>query len=407
MMIKEALFELHYDPYDIWASPRLGAAKLGFYQGNFLSRVQCVAVALLDYVAPVLLRKMLGVKKGVAAHTRALVWLYGRIYTSSSSDRNAADRALLDVFDITSIQVASGIGWGLPFAWWSKNGVYPANTAYITNTPYVMECLLALRQSPSCTNQATDLFNNTFDFLGELKRHINTKNFLALSYAAIDEPRLVINGNSYAMFAYAMHASFGVQSRQVVAKDNALRLASWVVSMQSPNGSWWYYADSDKGNFVDCFHSCFIIKNMVKTIKLVPEANSICFNSMERGWGFIRRFLFDKHSGLCRRFIAHNFRDPFVWDLYDQAEYLGLLVDFGLLDEAQSLCTTVRQKFLDNGNWYVRIDFLNRRWGKNFLRWGIVPFLFNEARLATALKSNASDSGSALDTNNTKIQGVA
>lgn len=406
-MIKEALFELHYDPYDIWASPRLGAAKLGFYRGDFLARVQCVLIALMDYAAPALLREVLRVRRSMAAHTRALLWLSGRISTSSSPDHDAADKALLDVLDITAIQVASGIGWGLPFAWWSKNGMYPANTAYITNTPYVMECLLALRQSPSCTNKATDLFNNTFDFLGELKRHINTNECLALSYAAIDEPRLVINGNSYAMFAYAMHASFGVQNRQMVAKDNALRLASWIVSMQSPDGSWWYYADSENGNFIDCFHSCFIIKNMVKTIKLCPEANSICSNSLERGWEFIRRFLFDKKSGLCRRFIAHNFRDPFIWDIYDQAEYLGLLVDFGLLDDALSLCTKVRQRFLHHGNWYVRIDFLNRRWGKNFLRWGIVPFLFNEARLATALKSKASESGSPLDTNNIKIQGVA
>jgi len=68
-------------------------------------------------------------------------------------------------------------------------------------------------------------------------------------------------------------------------------------------------------------------------------------------------------------------------DLYDQAEYLGLLVDYGLFDEASEFAERVEKKFRKGEHWYCRIDIFGRRWGKDFLRWGIVPFWYHQARL--------------------------
>ncbi len=79
-------------------------------------------------------------------------------------------------------------------------------------------------------------------------------------------------------------------------------------------------------------------------------------------------------------------RDPFKLDLYDQAEYLGLLVDFDLLDEAVEFSARVEMRFRKGEHWYCRIDIFGRRWGKDFLRWGIVPFWYHRARLKKSRK---------------------
>lgn len=64
---------------------------------------------------------------------------------------------------------------------------------------------------------------------------------------------------------------------------------------------------------------------------------------------------------------------------------LGLLVDFGHLDEAKGFASHVEDRFRKGDHWYCRIDIFDRRWGKDFLRWGIVPFQYHRARLDRVL----------------------
>ena len=63
---------------------------------------------------------------------------------------------------------------------------------------------------------------------------------------------------------------------------------------------------------------------------LVPELAERVDPAVQSGWSFLQNKLYDEKPGLCRRFIQKSVKDPFRWDLYDQAEYIGLLVDFGL-----------------------------------------------------------------------------
>lgn len=373
----------HFDPYDVWALSGPGKAKLAFYRGKYWAKALCAMIALADYIAPESLRIALGVKRDIAAHTLALAWM------TNGANHEATGIAVVAELKRMAIKTGEGIGWGLPFAWWSKNGMYPANTAYATNTPYVMECLQHLKSIPACSREASELFDATFYFLEKLKRFADTNDFLTLSYATIDEPRIVVNANAYSMHAYGMHAYYGAPERQDIARDRALRIAQWVISQQQSDGSWWYYADSAPGNFVDCFHSCFVVKNLISTSRLLPDVSTICADHIASGWAYIRSTLFDEKNGLCKRFSNRSIslHDPFEWELYDQAEYLGLLVDFGYLHEAQMFRNHVRSKFVRSGDWYTRIDVFQRRWGKNFLRWGIVPFQYQEARLDMALES--------------------
>lgn len=359
----------YYDPYDIWATKYLGKLKKSWSKGSFVARIIIPIVGLIELLVPVLFRRIIGLRKNSYPHVEAMML--------SISKEQCGDK-LLHYFKESRI---SGSGWGLPFAWYSKNGVYGANTPYVTNTPYVMEALLNLAALPNYRREAMVLFDETWCFLESLKVMYESENELALSYSPIDEPRIVVNANSYASFAYALHALYGKDELRVVAKSKCERIVRWLVQQQAADGSWLYYADNESGNFIDCFHSCFVLKNLLKINKLIPAFSDFILPVANIGWSFIGRELYDADAGLCRRFAIRAQRDPFRWDLYDQAEYLGLLVDFGRIEEAESFVACVENKFRKDKHWYCRIDILNRRWGKDFYRWGIVPFLYQKHRM--------------------------
>jgi hypothetical protein len=229
------------------------------------------------------------------------------------------------------------------------------------------------------------MFRATWRFLESLKVMDETVDMLSLSYGPVDEPRPVVNANTYASFAFALHAANNEQKHNI-ALDKTLRIARWVVNQQRSDGSWTYFADDLPGNFIDGFHSCLVLRNLRKVAKIVPSAREIVEKAINKGWTFLRACAFDKHNGMLKRFVVRDFHDPYAWDIYDQAEYLGLLIDFGEIEEAVRFRSHIINQFSNGTDWWCRIDILGRRWGRNFLRWGIVPFWFHSARLDNALE---------------------
>ena len=255
----------------------------------------------------------------------------------------------------------------------------------VTHTPYVMEALVELAAAPSARERAGELFEGTWSFLESLKVMDRGEDRIALSYGPTVETRIVVNANTYAALALALHGVHGTQAqRQDRARERALAIVRWVVDQQMPSGRWLYYADRHQGNFTDGFHSCIVLKNLLKVASLLPDAAPLVDNAIDLGWRMIRNRLFDETEGLCQRSLENPYNGPYRWDLYDQAEYLGLLVDFGQLEEAEELLATVEERFVVEGAWHCRIDLLGRPWGRNHLRWGIAPFWYHRERLLDA-----------------------
>jgi len=385
--MKPLHFEAIFDPYDLWSSTVGVFVKKGYYAGVLWGKAAAICLSVFDWLIPGWTRWM----------TQALSRKYPIVIAHEilryHEDGACAEFAPGEMLvALRSIDVSAGrmtsCAWGLGFPWMSKNGLYGPDVPFVTHTPYAMEASLTLASHREVESDAMEIFHGTWTFLESLKVMHEGDEGLALSYAPIDEPRMVVNANSYAAFAYALHAVYGKDELRESAKRKCERIVRWVVQQQAKNGSWFYYADKDTGNFIDCFHSCFVVKNLLKVSKLLPDLSDFIRPVADNGWKYIQSELYDKDEGLCRRFAVRAQRDPFRWDLYDQAEYLGLLVDFGQLEEAKSFAERVEMKFRKGEHWYCRIDIFNRRWGKDFLRWGIVPFWYHSARLQNALKVN-------------------
>ncbi len=367
-----------YDPYDLWMTPLGVYAKRKFYQGKLLGKLLSVAVAVFDWLLPTLSRKLCGAKKREYPITVAQ-WIL------SQSDLVDGRAALQQLMATASNQVeAYGCAWGLGFPWMSKNGLYDQNMPFITHTPYALEALLKIiaeSRDEEVKQEAQQYFFASLKFLDSLKIMWQDENSLALSYAPIDEPRIVVNANSYAAFCYALHSVHGTGDAKAYAKRSE-KLVSWVLAQQQDNGCWYYYADNEAGNFIDGFHSCFVLKNLIKTAKLLPQLQGAIDDAVAKGVAYLEDHFIDSECGLLHRFTERDIKDPFVWDLYDQAEYLGLLVLQGKIIEGEQFLQLVTERFQKKGNWYCRTDFLKRRWGKNFFRWGIMPLLHQQHELA-------------------------
>ncbi|WP_027721103.1 hypothetical protein [Maridesulfovibrio zosterae] len=369
-----------YDPYDVWAMPLFGKLKMDYNNGKLTSRPLLVMCYLADFLFPVLTRKALGCPRTISPHVLALHCLSknGQFTSNECED-------VLHLFEQMNV-LERGCAWGLPFRWYSKHAVYSDKIPYITHTPYVMEALLQLTCDDTVSEKAEGMFLKTWSFMESLRVMFSDGQRLALSYSSEEEVRIVNNAQTYAAYAYAMHYAYGDPDHASRAEDRCRQLAAWVLSQQRDDGSWLYYADSKSGNFLDCFHSCFIIKNLSKAAELVPSMKTVLGDSLERAINFLDDYFLDKDKLLCRRFVNKVRRDLYRWDIYDQAEYLGILVDQGRVKEAVLFRESVSCKFSDGKNWWCRIDPLGRRWGKNFLRWGIMPFQYQSKRLDNLCK---------------------
>jgi hypothetical protein len=280
------------------------------------------------------------------------------------------------------------LAWGLGFPWMAKNGLYPPNVPFVTHSPYVMEALLRIAEArPREAEACMRMFDGTWRFLESLRLTVAAEGAIAASYSPRVEPRLVVNASSYAAWAYGMHASFGSPSRRDRAEYMATALCRWVVSQQQDDGTWFYFADRQPGNFMDVFHTCFVIRNLRKAAQHVSALRDIVSAPAAAGWKALKEQAYDADAGLVHRYLHRDFMDPYAWDLYDQAEYLGLLVDFGEIDAAAALQRNVTGHFSRGDDWWCRLDCFGRRWGKNFLRWGIVPFWYQSARLRDAARA--------------------
>ena len=371
-----------FDPYDLWSTEIGIKVRDRYYRGELTGKVGAVSLGLLDWLTPHVSRRITHARSRnypiVIAHEVL------RLQQLHQLDENIAANLLkLLASSATNPSGETGWSWGLGFPWMSKNGLYPDNIPFVTHTPYVMEALLILAKYSGSKARAMEMFYSTWDFLESLKVMYQDNTRLALSYAPIDEPRIVINANSYATYAYALHVIHGENENKDYAIDKVNKLLQWIIDQQHENGSWDYYADNEQGNFIDCFHSCFVVKNLLKTKRLLPQVSTLTADNIHKGWQFILRELFDSDKGLCRRFIKKHINDPYTWDLYDQAEYLNLLIEFGDIEQATQFEKKVIHCFRKEKNWYCKVDILGRQWGKNFQRWGIAPFKLAQSHLQT------------------------
>jgi hypothetical protein len=254
--------------------------------------------------------------------------------------------------------------WGYPFDWVTKTGIIDSGTPMITTVPYVYEAFEQVYQ--------LDAKNEWLEIMRSIAEHA-FRDYLeystgpeaaSCSYTPPPvENEGVINASAYRGSMLMKAAS---QFNIPEYRDAAQRNLNFVLQSQNPNGSWPYALDQQR-DFVDHFHTCFVLKALAKVEDLTRDQRYA--GAIARGVDYYVRHLFDGDR-LPQPFSQRPRMTVYRRELYDYAECvnLGVLLK-GRFPELDATVTAV-------------VRDLMKRWTKSdgsfrgrqlYLGWDNVP----------------------------------
>ena len=228
--------------------------------------------------------------------------------------------------------------WGYPFNWETRRGTMREGTPLITTVPYVYEAFLQVYE--------IDGNQKWLDIMQSIAQHafcdyhdfITSANASSCSYnPEPGEPGGVINASAYRAFLLTRAGQdFSHEQFLKAAKRNL----NFVIESQNDDGSWYYSTDGER-DFVDHFHTCFVLKALAKIEALT--GNRLCTKAIERGVNYYVKNLFDS-EGLPKPFSRRPRLTVYRRELYDYAECINVAVllkgRFPALDNILSSCMT-------------------------------------------------------------------
>jgi hypothetical protein len=206
--------------------------------------------------------------------------------------------------------------WGYPFDWVTRNGIVKRQTPLITTTPYVYEAFLQVYEI-----DPRDEWKQTLESIArharfDIKDFKTSDSGSSCSYTPYGGGG-VINAAAYRAFLLT-------SASQVMANDDywavAERNLSYVLEAQNADGSWFYAADGVR-DFVDHFHTCFVMKALAKIHALTGHEG--CAQALSKGVQYYLKNLFDD-DGLPKPFSKAPRLTVYKRELYDCAECINL-----------------------------------------------------------------------------------
>lgn len=357
-----------YDPYDIWGTKYgLWSRKVYYAKGKLAIPLVAPLVAV-DLLWPSV-RRLFVKKDRFATCDAQLLLAFLNLYEITGEQKHL-DRAVAlgDEILAYSIPGYKGPCWGYPFDWQNnKDEVWPKNTPYITCTPYCYEAYLGLLDATG-EDRYREIAAGIAEFIfGDLKNLPTGPDAAAGSYSPYDE-RQVVNATAYRAYILADAGKrFG---RDDYLRDSRLNL-NFVLESQAGDGSW-LYAMNEKTSFIDNFHTCFNLKNLIKLNRLAPDER--VGEAIRRGYEYYRRVLIDE-DGNPRSFAVEPRLQIAKLEMYNFAEGITLGALLGEeMPEARELAVELASKLISEhqlaeGHFVTRVFRGGLRHTFPFLRW--------------------------------------
>jgi len=226
----------------------------------------------------------------------------------------------LEVLKETRCQRYERYCWGYPFNWETRRGTMREGTPLITTVPYVYEAFRQVYQIDRSPEWREIMRSIAQHALLDYHDFETSANASTCSYnPEPGDTGGVINASAYRAFLLTQAGlDFSEQQYLKVAERNL----NFVIQSQNPDGSWYYSVDGDR-DFVDHFHTCFVLKALAKIEALT--ANQECTKAIERGVDYYVRNLFDE-EGLPKPFSRRPRMTVYRRELYDYAECINVAV---------------------------------------------------------------------------------
>jgi hypothetical protein len=208
--------------------------------------------------------------------------------------------------------------WGYPFNWETRRGTMWAGTPLITTVPYAYEAFREVHEIDK-QKEWRDIMRSIAEHaLCDYHDYEISPTSSSCSYnPEPGEPGGVINASAYRAFLLTQAGDDFDDPRY---KAVAIRNLNFVLQSQNANGSWYYSIDGDR-DFVDHFHTCFVLKALSKIEMLT--GNPECTAAIERGVSYYLANLFDEF-GWPKPFSRRPRMTVYRNELYDYAECINL-----------------------------------------------------------------------------------
>lgn len=222
----------------------------------------------------------------------------------------------LDILQKTRCVQFKEYCWGYPFDWVTQSGVIPAGTPLVTTTPYVFEAFLQMEQLQPRLKWRRILESIARHVCTDIKDLGLSETASTCSYTPFGKVG-VVNASAYRAFTLMSAANFFGDGHFM---ETARRNLNFVLESQNDDGSWPYAVDGRR-NFVDHFHTCFVMKSLAKIYFLT--GNDDCLDALGRGVDFYLKNLFSE-DGMPRPFAKAPRLTVYRCELYDCAECINL-----------------------------------------------------------------------------------
>jgi hypothetical protein len=309
--------EASLDHQSFFAGPIGGRAKELYYRHKALGTAAVAPMILCEAFVPAARRFFHERMRFPIADAHYAMGFASLFQASGDAAHFRRAVHFLDVLESTRSPQFREYGWGYPFDWVTRTGTYPRDTPFITSTPYVFEAFL----------QAYEIERRPewLQILESIARHVCldikdvpfSDTASSCGYSPDDKLGGVVNAAAYRAFCLTSAAHrFEREEYWSIAKRNL----AFVLETQNPNGSWPYAVDGVR-DFVDHFHTCFVMKALAKIHAVTRDAAT--HEALRRGLRYYMDKLFDV-DGLPRPFARAPRLTVYKRELYDCAEAINL-----------------------------------------------------------------------------------
>ena len=310
--------ETSYDFQTFYASDLTRNVKALYYKSPLLGTIAVAPIIFCEAFVPAA-RALFWKRQRFPiadAHYAMGFALLSQILDQEEYYRRAVD--FLEVLKSTRCPGYVNYCWGYPFNWEGIRGTIREGTPLITTVPYVYEAFRSVWQIDKKDEWLQVMRSVAMHGLEDYRDFETSASASTCSYTPDPKQSVgVVNANAYRAFLLMQAAEdFSDDRFRRVAERNL----NFVLECQNSDGSW-YYANDGKRLFIDHFHTCFVLKALVKIEQMTGHRG--CTAAIESGVNYYVENLFDQ-NGLPKPFSRRPRMTVYRRELYDYAESINL-----------------------------------------------------------------------------------
>ena len=309
--------EISYDHQSYFASRLGGRAKALYYKKPMLGTLAVAPMIFSEALAPQARRFFWRPQRFPIADAH---YAMGFAFLAQALGQESHLKKAVHFLEVLKLTRSKGFlhyAWGYPFNWETRGGTLKEGTPMVTTVPYVYEAFRQVYQLDGDPHWLDIMHSIAQHALEDYKDYEVSPAASTCCYCPGIDNSGVINASAYRAFLLTQAAvDFSEEKYRRVAERNL----NFVLESQNSNGSWYYSTDNVR-DFVDHFHTCFVLKALAKVEQLTGSRD--CQNAIAWGVQYYVKYLFDP-EGLPMPFSKRPRLTVYRRELYDYAECINL-----------------------------------------------------------------------------------